>query len=142
MGRAVYLPVMRSSEYEGLGLSLVIYMAAIAGALAVAALPVYLANRPQVYENPPLARANPLLNGPIVGNRVSTGVPLAMLKREIIVDPAIIAALNAKAEKAEKAAAVRHPVRRTAQRSDRTPMAELQSERPRHSFFLFNLFGG
>lgn len=128
---------MDSSESHGLGLSLLIYVAAIAGTLALVAVPVYVANAPEVYENPPLARADPLLNGPIVGKRVSSSVPLAILKRETLVDPAIVAALNAKAK---KEAPVRHPVQRTAHRAAGTPVADLQPERPRHSFFLFNLF--
>lgn len=130
---------MNASESEGLGLSVLIYMGAILGALALLALPVYLANRPQVYDNPtlpPLAQTDPLLNGPIVGKRVSTRVPLALLKRETIVDPKLVAALNARAEKAP----VRHVA--TVRHARGTPVAELQPE-PRHSgFFLFRLFGG
>ena len=64
---------------------------------------------------------------------------LARLRRETILDPAIVEALNAKAE---KAAPARHTVRRSAPRSDRTPVAELQAEPKRQGFFLFNLFGG
>jgi hypothetical protein len=112
-------------------------MAAIIGALALVALPVYLANRPQVYENPPLARADPLLSGPIIGERVSTRIPVALLRHETIVDPKVVAALNAKLKEPEHSAPVR-----TAQRGSGTPVAELQPA-PRHSnFFLFRLFGG
>ena len=46
---------MNSNETEGLGLSVLIYMAAILGGLALLALPVYLASETQVYANPPLA---------------------------------------------------------------------------------------
>jgi hypothetical protein len=102
-------------------------------------LPVYFTNRPQVYENPPLARADPLTNGPVVGNRVSSRVPLARLKRETIVDPAIVAALN---EKTKKAAPVHSSTNRTARRATGTPVAELQPERKQPTFFLFSLFGG
>ena len=130
---------MNSSESEGLGLSLLVYMAAIFGILAVVALPVYLANKAEVYDNPPLVRADPLLNGPIIGNRVNERVPLARLKREAIVDPALVRALNADAEKAEP---VRQSVSRTARRADRTPVADLQDEPKRRTFFLFDLFGG
>lgn len=130
---------MTQSESEGLGVSVVIYMTAILGGLAVAVLPVYLANRPQVYDNPPVTHADPLLNGPIIGEHVSTRVPLALLKRETIVDPAMVAALNAKLEKPSP---VHHAVRRTAQRSNGTPLAQLQPAPKRHTFFLFDLFGG
>lgn len=130
---------MTRSESEGLGLSLLIYVAAIVGVLATVALPVYIANAPRVYDNPPLANADPLLNGPIIGKRVSTRVPLARLHRRIIVDPAVVAALNAKIIKSEP---VRHAVRRNEDRARRTPVAELRAE-PRHAtFFLFRLFGG
>jgi hypothetical protein len=130
---------MRASESEGLGLSLLIYAGAILGALALVALPVYFTNRPQVYANPLLARADPLLNGPIVGNRISARVPLARLKKETIVDPAIVAALN---EKTKKAAPVHSSAHRTARRATGTPVADLQPERKQPTFFLFSLFGG
>lgn len=132
---------MDASESEGLGVSVAIYLAAIVGTLVLVATPVYLANAPKAYENPPLARANPLLNGPIIGNRASSGLPVALLKREDIVDPATLAVLNAKAKKAATAS-TRHTTHRTAQRSGGTPVADLQPERRRSAFFLFNLFGG
>lgn len=120
-------------------MSVLLYVGALVGVLAVAAVPVYLATKAEVYDIPPLARADPLLNGPIVGNRVSARVPLARLRRETILDPAIVEALNAKAE---KAAPARHAVRRSTPRPDRTPVAELRDEPKRQGFFLFNLFGG
>ncbi|HEY5380533.1 MAG TPA: hypothetical protein VIJ78_13495 [Pseudolabrys sp.] len=129
---------MNPSDSEGLGLSVLIYMAAILGGLALIAGPVYLVNRPQVYENPRLARADPLLNGPIVGKRVSTRVPLALLKHEPIVDPKIVAALNAKTKKTEP----HRTTHQVAERSRGTPVAELQPEPRRPTFFLFRLFGG
>ena len=128
---------MTSSQSDGLGFSLAVYLAAILGALAVIALPVYFATRTQVYPNPPLARADPLLNGPVVGERVPTSRPVAMLKKRTIVDPATLAALNAKAE---KAAPARQPARRAASRPNRTPVADNQTEPQHHTFFLFNLF--
>jgi hypothetical protein len=133
-------PVMTTSESEGLGLSILIYMVAITGALAAAAVPVYMANAPQVYDNPKIVRANPLLDGPIVGNRVPTRVPLAVLKRETIVDPAILASVKATAKK--EVAAVHPAPHAQSQRTRGTPVADLQPERPHHGFFLFNLFGG
>jgi hypothetical protein len=130
---------MDASESEGLGLSLLLYVAAIAGTLALVAAPVYFASRPQVYDNPPLARADPLLNGPIIGKRVSTRVPVARLKREIIVDASVVAALNAKSE---KPATEHHATHRAAQRPSGTSMAELRPEPQQPTFFLFRLFGG
>lgn len=125
-----------SSDTEGLGLSLAVYVAAIVGVFAVIMMPIYLANRPVVFENPPLAAANPLMNGPIVGYRATT-IPVALLKKEPIVDPATLAALNAKSK---KQASPNRPTQRVAARPAGTPVAELQPERQRRPFFLFSLF--
>lgn len=130
---------MDASETEGLGASLAIYLAAIVGTLALVAVPVYLANAPEVYENAPLARSDPLLNGPIIGNRVPSGLPVALLKMEPVVDPATLAVLNAKEKK--QTVTPHSPQQRTVHRASGTPVADLQPERPRRSsFFLFNLF--
>lgn len=129
---------MESPESEGLGLSLLVYMAAITGTLAVLAVPAYFATRPQVYENPPLAHSD-LLSGPIVGNRVATRFPLARLEPATPVVPTVTAGLSARVKKAELERPAAH---RSARRSTGTPVAELQSERKRPAFFLFGLFGG
>jgi len=127
---------MDTSDTEGLGFSLAIYVAAIACVFVLIAVPVYWANGPTVYDNPPLARSGPLMNGPIVGRQISSAVPLVMLKRQTIVDPAILAGLNAKAEKSAKP---RHTTK-VAPRSSGTPVADLQPDRTRRSFFPFSLF--
>lgn len=129
---------MNSQETEGLGLSLVIYMAAILGGLALIATPIYFANSPKVYDNPPLVRADPLLNGPVIGQRVTARTPLAVLKHQTFVDPNFVAALNAKMKQPEQ----RRVSHQVAQRPRRQAVAELPDE-PRHPrFFLFRLFGG
>lgn len=132
---------MNSSDSDGLGLSLLIYMAAILGGLAVIAVVVYRANEPQVYEIPPLARADPLLEGPVIGDRVATQPALAVLKHRVLVDPKIVAALNAQVKEPEHHVAydVSHHV---APRRIGTPVAELPDEPRRPQFFLFRLFGG
>jgi len=129
---------------EGLGGSVAIYMGAIAGALGLLAIPVYLAVAPQVYENQPPEPLDPLLNGPIVGSRVSTPMPLAHLKHEAIVDPKLIAELNATAKKGGSARQQRaHETVHRTPTHDRGPaVAELPEQRERSGFFLFNLFGG
>ncbi|MFA6266011.1 MAG: hypothetical protein WC670_09905 [Pseudolabrys sp.] len=132
------------SGRDGLGLSVAIYMAAITATLAVIAVPVYLAAAPRVYENPPIPPLDPLLNGPIVGGRVSTPMALARLKREVIVDPAEVAALDARSGARSKDAG---PKRRlTAQHTVHlergTPVAALPPQRERPSSFFFGLFGG
>ncbi len=132
---------MNDSDNDGLGLSVALYAGAILVVLAALAVPTYLAIKPEVYDNPPLARADPLLNGPIVGNRVSTRVPLVRLKQEVLIDPAILATLNAKARKTRSADAG-HTSHRAAPRHAGTPVAEMRPEPRRPTFFLFNLFGG
>lgn len=135
---------MDASDNEGLGLSVAIYIVAVVGALAILAVPIYLMNAPQVYENPKLAQSDPLLNGPIIGQRVSTSIPVAMLQRQQLIDPAILAALNAKTRKAEVARPrqERQIAQQPTPRVAGTPMAEARQERQRPGFFLFNLFGG
>jgi len=135
---------MEISSRDGLGFSVAIYMGAMLGALAVIAVPVYYAVAPQVYENPAPEPLDPLLNGPIVGKRVSTPVPLAMLKHPQIVDPKLVAELNAKLDtKTREAKPARHEVAHQAVRRERpAAVAELPERPERSGFFLFNLFGG
>lgn len=133
-------PTMEVSGRDGLGLSVAIYMAAILGAMGVLAVPVYMAVAPKVYANPPVEPLDPLLNGPIVGKRVSTPVPLAFLKHPQIVDPKVVAELNANIQQARPA---RHEVAQRPARHDRgATVAELPERPERSGFFLFNLFGG
>jgi len=132
---------MEVSGRDGLGLSVAIYMAAIVGTMGVLAVPIYMAVAPQVYANPRLEPPDPLLNGPIVGKRVSTPVPLALLKHPVLADPAVVAELNARTKQAKPA---RHDVA-THQRPRREPaaaVAEVREPRERSTFSFFNLFGG
>lgn len=126
---------------EGLGGSVAIYMGAVMGALALIAVPVYVAVAPQVYDNPPPEPLDPLLNGPIVGSRVSTPMPLAQLKPQVIVDPKVIAELNARAKPRPEPS--RHQVAHPVPARERShAVAGLPERRDRPGFFLFNLFGG
>ena len=127
---------MDTSDSEGLGLSLLVYLGAILGALAVLAVPVYVATKPQVYDNPPLAAANPLLNGPIVGERANGRAPVAVLQRQAIADAETAKWPTARTRTAE-------PARRAAQRvAHEEPIpAELQvKRRTRIAVFPFSLF--
>jgi hypothetical protein len=130
---------MNNSDSEGLGLSMLIYAGAIVVALTTITVPVYYANTAQVYDNPPPPPADPLLNGPIIGDREPARHPLAILKHRVIVDPKVVAALNAKVKKAT-------PEPHVAEHVERRPVNVSRSEprpEPRHStFFLFRLFGG
>lgn len=128
---------MDAAESEGLGLSVLLYLGAVLGALALVAVPVYYATRAEVHENPPLAEADPLLNRSVISDRTSTRFPLATLKRQSLADAETTAFLKPKPKKAEPEQRV---VSRPARRVTGTPMAELQPERNRPSFFPFNLF--
>lgn len=127
---------MDSTDSEGLGLSVLVYLGAILGALALLAVPAYYATRAEVHANPPLAQADPLLNGPIVGDRLAGRFPLARLQRQTLVDPETVALLAPKAKKSEPTRAVARP----APRATGTPVATLQTERSRPAVFPFNLF--
>jgi hypothetical protein len=133
-------PETENVAFEGLGLSVLVYMAAIVGGLALIAVPVYFANGPRVYDNPPLARASPLLNGPVIGQRETARTPLAVLKHQTIVDPKFVAALNAKVKQPEQRRI--SASRQVAQRPHRQSVAELPVEPRQPQFFLFRLFGG
>lgn len=132
---------MELSEHDGLGLSLAIYMGAIVATMGVLAVPLYMALGPQVYENPRPEPLDPLLNGPIVGQRVSTAIPVALLKHEPLVDPKVVAALNAKSEGAEpgRHQAAQHP---PVHRRPAAAVAEAREPPQRSGFSVFNLFGG
>jgi len=88
---------------EGLGLSLLLYLAALLCGLAVIVLPVYRANRPTVIENANARMLARSANG-IPGIHTShRRFPVARLKDQPIVDPATVTELNAEARKNEQA---------------------------------------
>jgi hypothetical protein len=128
---------MSPYEDEGLGISILIYLAAILCVLAAFVVPVFLANGPTVEPNSSAKRTLSLLDA----RRNDNSFPVAHLKEKAIVSPALLAALNAKAEKTKpshdrpvhavrRRDAPRHaPVRRTY--ADATP------QRPVGPFSLF-----
>ena len=91
---------MDGSESEGLGLSVLLYLGVIFGAFVLLAVPVYWAIQPQVYDNPKFVQSNPLLNGPIVGERNASRFPIAVLQPQIIADAETKALLDSKIKKA------------------------------------------
>lgn len=127
---------MHASDSEGLGLSVLVYLGAVFGALALLAVPAYYATRAEVHANPPLAQSDPLLKGPIIGDRIAGSFPLAVLQRQSLVDAETTAFLKPK-RKTEPAQRV---ASRPARRDAGTPMAELQTERGRPAMFPFSLF--
>jgi hypothetical protein len=86
---------MTMSPYDddSLGLSVLLYVAALLGVLAVVVVPVYLANKSTVQKNPGITAA--------AGFEPSRPrvFPLSHLKAPQIVDPAVVAKLNAEAAK-------------------------------------------
>jgi len=84
---------MGNAEYEeGLVGSLLLYMAALLGVLALAVVPVYLANRGTVQPNTGFTSI-PYKEGRF---------PLAYLQSPALVDPALVAKLNAGLEKSSR----------------------------------------
>ena len=126
---------MDTADREGLGLSVLVYLGAIFGALALLAAPAYYATRGEAHQNPRLAQSDPLLKGSIITDGTANRFPLASLQRQSLVDAETTAFLKPKPKKAEPRVAARPP-----RRDAGTPMAELQTERGRPSLFPFNLF--
>jgi hypothetical protein len=129
---------MNTSDSEGLGLSVLVYLGAVLGALALLAVPAYYATRAEVHQNPPLAQSNPLLNGTVIIDRLATRFPLELLQRQNLADAETVATLKAKT--AKKAEPTPRVAARATRRVSGTPMAELQTERNRPAMFPFSLF--
>jgi hypothetical protein len=125
---------MNNSD-EGMGLSVVVYAIAMVCGLALFALPIVWANSARVYDNPGVS-AMRTPGGPAFANR-SAQFPLANLKEEQIVSPAMLAELNATAKKKEK------PQRTARSAPSHRTYAQVQDEpaeqqRPvRRGFFSF-----
>src|SRR5690348_10599516 len=109
---------MRHSD-EGMGLSVVVYAIVMVCGLALFVLPVIWANGARVYDNPGVA-ATRSPGGPAYASHAAQ-FPLANLKEEQIVSPAMLAELNANAKK-EK------PVRRAATKPSHRSYAQAQEE--------------
>lgn len=124
---------------EGLGLSVLVYAAALLFGLAAIVLPVIYMNGPKVLENPDAASVHAMLAEGHEGN----SFPLAFLHHDPIVDPATVAALNAKVKqpRREVARSTPRPREETSSHAPRS-VADLGYERqPRRSFFpFFSLF--
>jgi hypothetical protein len=128
---------MSPYEDKDLGVSLLIYMAVILCTLAVFMVPAVLANGPTVLPNPSAKIARSML----AARRNDSSFPVAHLKEKAIVSPALLAALNAKAEKAKPsrdrpARAARHP-HAPRRAPTRRSYAEAARQRPIGPFGLF-----
>ena len=111
---------------QGMGLSLAVYALAIFGGLALFVFPVLWASSATVHENPGVQAAS------LPGGPHRAQFPLAMLKRQQIVDQTALNELNAKS--AQKAPAP-HRVARAAHRSY-AQASEADGQQPtRRSFF-------
>jgi hypothetical protein len=99
------------SKLTGLGFSLTIYLLALAGGLLLFAGPVYLSNGATHLSNPGLAAYDPPPGAMLIPEpSAQKELPLAVLKRREIVDPAIAAMVNARTKQTAQAS---EPVRRT-----------------------------
>jgi len=126
---------MNNSD-EGMGLSVVIYAIAMMCGLALFALPVLWANSARVYENPGVAAVR-TPGGPAYASRQSQ-FPLANLKEEQIVSPAMLAELNAKAKKEKPQRTARSAA--PSHRSYAQVQDEPAQQRPARRSFFFSLF--
>lgn len=90
---------MSPSDDDALGFSALLYLAALLGALALFVMPVYLVNGPTVIKNP----SPSAVSAALAARQNDGNFPLARLKHEDIVDPAIVQALNDKDETTEPA---------------------------------------
>ena len=114
---------------QGMGLSVAVYAIAMIGGLALFVLPVLWASGATVYDNPGVKAGAP--GGPIYAHHQAQ-FPLAVLKKQQIVDQTALNELNAKS--AQKAPAPRR-VARAAHRSY-AQVSEDDGQRPaRRSFF-------
>jgi len=115
---------------QGMGLSVAVYAIAMIGGLALFVLPVLWATGATVYENPGVKAAG-LPGGPAYAGHRSQ-FPLAMLKRQPIVDQTALNELNTKATPKTPTT---HRVARVAHRSY-AQASEDDGQRPvRRSFF-------
>jgi hypothetical protein len=115
---------------QGMGLSVAVYALAMAGGLALCVLPVLWASGATVYENPAVKSVR-LPGGPSYARRQAE-FPLALLKRQPIVDQTALNELNA--QPAPKAP----PPHRVARAGHRNyaQAAETDEQRPaRRGFF-------
>ena len=115
---------------QGMGLSVAVYAAVMLGALALFVLPVLWLSSGTVYENPG-AKAAALPGGPAYASHRAQ-FPLAVLKKQQIVDQTALNELNAKSP---QKAPTPHRAARTAHRSY-AQASEDDGQRPtRKSFF-------
>jgi hypothetical protein len=121
---------MRNAD-EGLGLSLLVYFGVMVAALAIFTVPIFWLNAPTVYPNAQLAAASAVPGGPLYEHRERREFPLAVLQMQPIVDAALLAQVNAKAEKPARTAT--RPARHYAQ----APDADMAERPVRRSFFSF-----
>jgi hypothetical protein len=90
---------MSAYEDRDLGLSVLIYVAALACGIAIFVVPVLLANGPTVIRNPGAQNAVAQM---VAARRSGDRYPVARLKQDEVVDPSTVAALSAKVKRAER----------------------------------------
>ncbi len=122
---------------EGLGLSVLVYAGVMVTGLALLVTPVLWAMGPTEYSNPQLPKYDITSSRPLAHQQKQ--IPLARLKREEIVNPTMLAAINAKPAKNERVREARGP-----SRAARTAFAQApdydEASRPRRGLFGWSLF--
>jgi hypothetical protein len=118
---------------EGLGLSLLVYLAALICGLGVVMLPIYLANRPTVIENANTRMLARSASGILAVRPTDGRFPVARLEHQTIDDPATATELEAAEKKAKPAhAAPVHLARRTSRLRPRPPADSYPAVGARH----------
>jgi hypothetical protein len=128
---------MTSRPDQGLGSSLALYLSALFGGLMLFVLPVYFLNAGTNLQNPGLAAYVPPPGATLIRKPDPYTVPLAILKRDDVVDPAQLAAINAKAQKTDKP---RRSASRSVPRQRGEPDLRYAAQPQPRSGFLFGLF--
>ena len=93
---------MRMHRKDGLGGSILLYVATLGGVLGLVALPVYFFNGGTTYENPGLAAYHPPPGASLIRQDDPSKRQFAILARDSVVTPDQIAAISAKSKKADK----------------------------------------
>jgi hypothetical protein len=133
--------LMHNQRDEGLGFSLLVYVGALLAGLLLFVGPVLWAYSPAVIPNAELPKYDITSSRPLA--RQNDKIPLAVLKREDIVDQKTLASLGtqpSKPAKGERAVASGSRNARTAYAQAHDDDDTPAQQRPRRSFGFFGLF--
>jgi hypothetical protein len=121
---------MKSNKSQGLGGSLLLYLAALLGGLMLFALPVFFISGGTTLENPGLAAYVPPPGALLIRKPDPNAMQLSLLKHDNLIDAGQLAAISAKTKKADRP-------RRTFVHSE---PRERYAAQPQPRGFFFGLF--